>query len=453
MYAQAMSGNCDLAAIGHWMNGSTPVVPIALWYDRASDLFFTAETNLGFSVDFAGLDGLRSQGIVQLLLVGLPLGNGFRFAVDHDDDGLSNTREATFSQLGFGTLDPMNADTDGDTYPDGYELDHFNTSTGTGSNPAMTTSDAAMAAADTFPPAIVSGFTEDFIDGRQAKFLVEFSEPVSYEVQVLRRSGAAGTFLPEGPPQSRPSQRRLDTLMAHHLVPSIDFPVAGGSAVRDDEYRFEVTMTDPVGNTATQVLPSPTTSLRSRDAVFVEGVPPPALVTKSLSLNPPVGGRTVTLTVDIDDVWEGAALGTQPMPAFAGGITVVAQLLVETSPGSEEYMHPGPGVTIIPLAQTRRETVLNFALPGSTTAVGASYGAGSLVDGEFLLADADNAGVASLSYTVTGLPPGTNVRINLIGTYDELTVGVSPPLFATLSPIFWQLPMTPPELRGKNYSL
>ena len=60
--------------------------------------------------------------------------------------------------------------------------------------------------------------------------------------------------------------------------------------------------------------------------------------------------------------------------------------------------------------------------PADGTITGLGSGGTNVLDqaGDF------TAGVANLTYTVSGLPAGTNVRINLIGTYQELTSGVTP---------------------------
>lgn len=423
MTTQAAKGWIDLAAVGVINGGPSSV---GLFYDPDVDRFrFTEVAAASFT--FSDLQVLGAAGIFDLLFVGLPPGNAFRFAVDPDDDGLSNATEG-----GLGT-EPNNPDSDGDMLSDGYE-------TFTTHSPPLDPNifNGNPLASDSALPTLGSqAEIFDHATGRIAKFFVTFSEPVTYDIQVLRFDPVAGTFGNFGPLQRRPGRRTFDTVVAQGLLPSID-----GFAFRDDLYRIELQLRDEAGNTNTVTLPSgsPTASVQSRPAVVGTGIAASVVGAFTVSHS----GNATTVTVDLDDVWDGATTtpgGTTPAGTLSNQKSLILQLLEETSPGE---FTPVPLASITPVAPTRVESVLTVA----ATPVFTFGNPNDKIDGPFLVSDpTDGNGVATLSFTTSGITAGTNMRVVMLGAFESIL----PTVFAGFSPRFWQQPMTPPALRVQPF--
>lgn len=120
---QAEAGHCDLIFRGPSMFLIDRMVTLSGVYDRSTKKFQLATTQWPPS----SMEELIGTYPRRLTFLGVPLGNGYRFGVDPDDDGLFDIDELLAS------TDPKVADSDGDGYPDGHEVEH-------GSSPTQATS-------------------------------------------------------------------------------------------------------------------------------------------------------------------------------------------------------------------------------------------------------------------------------------------------------------------------
>jgi mono/diheme cytochrome c family protein len=158
----------DVVAIGRFNFGSG-LEPARWWYDPAQSLFVSDRSQSSPITRTWGQMKLATQaGNAELVFIGLPPGNGKRFGVDHDRDGMFNGDEVV-----RGT-DPWNPDSDGDGWPDGYEE-----APGQNGNAL----DPAIGPTDTTAPQLdASGTALEFTTARFAKYHVRFSEDVKYRV-------------------------------------------------------------------------------------------------------------------------------------------------------------------------------------------------------------------------------------------------------------------------------
>ncbi|MDA1263779.1 MAG: hypothetical protein O2816_01720, partial [Planctomycetota bacterium] len=116
LLAQAIVDNCDVVLFGEVAVAGTPR-NLRWWWDRDMGLFrcedgTVADQTLAFFTEQA------AAGTANVIVQGLPIGMGERFAVDFDLDGLYNHDE-----LALGT-DPLEPDTDNDGDFDGHEVDN-----------------------------------------------------------------------------------------------------------------------------------------------------------------------------------------------------------------------------------------------------------------------------------------------------------------------------------------
>ncbi|MFT7477740.1 MAG: mono/diheme cytochrome c family protein, partial [Gammaproteobacteria bacterium] len=158
----AIEGWNDVAVVGQYDTGAG-LVPMR-WLYNSGDELFISEDPAQAPIDWNEMVVATREGRARAAFIGLPVGNGRRFAIDHDADRLTNGQE---SSLG---TDPWVADTDGDTWPDGYEAEH-------GDDPLV----AQAPSADAMPPA-TTRVALDHRTSRTAKYLIQFSEQVTYTV-------------------------------------------------------------------------------------------------------------------------------------------------------------------------------------------------------------------------------------------------------------------------------
>lgn len=114
LQAQANAGHIDLVARG-WMMVSGVTRSIGMQYNPQTALFDTDTTGVGpFSYAQLVTTAANSRGV--LLLVGTPRGMGYRLGRDMEMDfALDGNEAAAGAVVGL-------ADTDGDGFPDGYEM-------------------------------------------------------------------------------------------------------------------------------------------------------------------------------------------------------------------------------------------------------------------------------------------------------------------------------------------
>lgn len=421
MLAQANHGDIDLTVI----LTSAPY-SWTMWYDPGTQLFHTMKPGQtgDLALTFANITGAYSAGVKSLFL-GVPPGNGYRFAVDPDDDGLAIQLE-----MAIGT-DPYNADSDGDGYPDGYEYD-----VGNGLQPTVANTRAQVQAADQQDPKILIA-QHDHTTGRISKFFVDFSEPVTYTVQVERLTG--GVFTPYGPLQIHGALRQHDTLVGQGLFPS--------NAPGQAEYRLVVTLTDLANRTAVEYLPNSTPNIVARNDVFqTAGIPTlnTFFTTADLTVTPAGAAGSFDLTVAVN------GLNASPTGKY-----VLLQLLQWDSASKAFVRSP-----VVTATNGRTTPGIDFRdLAGTyeaTWGTGGSNPTAPSVPGPFLISAQIAGGVATAQFSLpaASTPVGTACRVIVLGVFNEV-VGSPPyatPSFTSLDNRLWQMPMSPASGRSVDFT-
>lgn len=175
---QARRGNCDVVAFrSQDPNGLPATLVRTAAYDVARNVFRLAGGPVADISTRALLAEAANDRPVTFL--GVPLGMGLSVGLDRDVDGLLDADE-----VARGT-DPDRDDTDGDRYPDGYEVQY-------GNDPlAWNTS-----IADTTPPSLVGAVRVIYATSNTIK--VEFQTSESCRVHVGLDGGPALQRLPLG---------------------------------------------------------------------------------------------------------------------------------------------------------------------------------------------------------------------------------------------------------------
>jgi hypothetical protein len=429
LMSQANLGWIDVVVIGRIRaNVNAPFTPFAALFDPSTNSFRNASNQLS---SYADLLNLHAATNLQALVLGLPPGNGVRFAFDPDDDGLSTLAENTLVFPSGLKLDPENRDTDGDGFTDGYEVS-------VGLDPTVNTPPALARTTDTTPPS-VSSATTDFVGGRISKHFVTFSEPVKYMVQPERLVGTA--FVPFGPLQMHAALCRADTLIAQGLLPSIN----SQGFTRPETFRLSVKMIDEAGNTNTQLVPVGV--LQPRPTVFRSGVTPSLEVTQfqCTGVNPP------TFNVTLTDTWAGATNGTVSAPMTAQNKVLVFQLVTKSgdtfSPVSKVNLS-NSATTQVLSAFTVGTGIAQLRYPGNGLA---TNGDGPLILGPFILSIPIPTGSNSLTLTVNAsVPVGTEAKLVFLGAFTPTSVNGN--FDNSLNAFFWEPPLTDENLRAASFT-
>ncbi|MFO1078110.1 MAG: hypothetical protein U1E73_10360 [Planctomycetota bacterium] len=418
MIKQADKGWIDLAVTAY----IAPFV-LSMWYDPSDGRFHTMMQGQpgDYSDTLAGLQTAHGNG-VGLLFVGLPPGNGFRFAVDRDNDGIPGQLEIALG------LDPLDPDWDNDGYPDGYELQVQLANPGGGVTPFVNNTPAQVAAADQAVPTLTDSVF-DHATGRISKHFVTFSEPVTYTVQVERK--IAGVWTAHGPLQIHGAVRTIDTLVGQGLLPTNGAP---------DEYRLVVAMRDLAGNPGSAIVTAAGGgSIFTAPAVF--GPAAAAFATDALTVTSPSTG-VYHAQVNVQGLFGGAS---NPVVLFRvaqfDAVNRAWTILPTTAPSG---------------AVTRVLPQVDF---GSGTAPDASWGGPNgvvpPVNGPFVVSAPVVGGAASADFTLPGVSAGTQAIVVVLGVLDEIKPGgvsLNPPRFVPLTNQFWQMPMSPNEGRAAKFT-
>jgi YVTN family beta-propeller protein len=117
LIALAQKGDCDLVAYGTVDFGGGSLVQANYVYWPPTDTFIPQDGNWPWLTGDTFV-ALAQAGYGPWTFLGTPEGSGIRKAVDQDGDTLVDLDEAKYG------CDPANPDTDGDGFPDGYELRH-----------------------------------------------------------------------------------------------------------------------------------------------------------------------------------------------------------------------------------------------------------------------------------------------------------------------------------------
>ncbi|MFT7617578.1 MAG: YVTN family beta-propeller protein [Planctomycetota bacterium] len=111
---EAIEGDCDLVASGSVSTGGAPPLRVTAYFDPMTGLFQFEAKSFG-NVPPLFLSFFVNAGYGSWTFRGVPVGTGRRI-IDRDLDGLGNLDEKMYN------TDPENGDSDGDGYPDGYEI-------------------------------------------------------------------------------------------------------------------------------------------------------------------------------------------------------------------------------------------------------------------------------------------------------------------------------------------
>ncbi|MCC7011675.1 MAG: hypothetical protein IT454_03850 [Planctomycetes bacterium] len=351
-----------------------------------------------------------NAGNARIVFLGVPPGSGWRFAIDPDNDKLSDFNEGV-----FGT-NPWVQDSDGDGDPDGYEINN-------GGDPL----DAALRASDSFAPTLQGQI--DFINASLVKFHVQSNEDV-------KLSSSIQTATTSPTLNANPVFARRHTYVVQGLVPST--PSRSPNGAMQIANIGKIYADDRSGNQTTYAF-----SLFAADMLHpMAGALPAAapqspLVVSSFTGSKSSGGGSMTVgaTVRMEQRFFDAA-GVNA--AAVQGTQALFQVLRETGVGTNMYVID-PNVTVV--------TGTSLSAIKLTNAAGVSHAVSSSeLPGPFIAAPLTAAnGSTSFAFTVAGLANGQNVRVRLISIATP--VGAAPEYSEeTFGRVF--LPASAPEARG-----
>jgi hypothetical protein len=353
--------------------------------------------------------GLRSA---KYLFLGLPPGNAYRFALDPDNDNLTDGQEAAMMP---GPTNRRNRDSDGDTYDDGYESQYGSNATSAASVP----NDGTPAASPTL--------VLDHFGGTFAKFRATFDEPVLWQLDALDANNSNAVISTT----RGAGFVREATIHMHELYPSTEL-----SFGMKRNYTPRLILTDQGGHvtsTTYSALTFQAADALAHTARDVTGAMPvryKATIADltHVKLSPPAPAGSMHGTVRVQTKAQQAGIGHLPHP----NRVVVAHVLHRT-PGN-------PTWTILKAPQiSGARVVAGFQL--QTTAATYAYGA---LPGDFLLSSlTDTLGNATFDYVVTGASPGDEIRLSIVAVLEPVPpISVFGP-FYRLSLEDWDLPTTP----------
>ncbi|MCA8960718.1 MAG: hypothetical protein KDC38_09405, partial [Planctomycetes bacterium] len=194
------------------------------YYDTASSQFISDD---GRTRTLAQVYVDHATGRADSVFLGVPPGNEFRLGVDPDNDGLTTGAELALVP----PTDPMNPDSDGDSYSDGYEIAN-------GGQPTVSTS----LPVDTVAPSLVGGLQIEFVNASVLKVQFETDEPCTWRFNLSTGNGFAPVV------DTRQTLDTRHTAVVHRLAPSV-------GTTRIQNYTGTLTITDQAGLATTINLP------------------------------------------------------------------------------------------------------------------------------------------------------------------------------------------------------
>ena len=342
------------------------------------------------------------------LFLGLSRGDGRRWAMDPDGDGLRDEQE-----LSIGT-NPDNHDTDGDGFPDGYETRH-------GANPLLPNATVP----DSSDPVVTFGYPRlDHTGATYAKFFIDADEPVTLEIDAQVPGGPVHTTLVQAP-------ARRHTVVLQGLDPSNTDGI-------ENTYSVDIRLTDLSGNDTS--VPLSFTMLEA--CTNIEAVEVNDL--HWVSTTP--SGNTLAATAELLIEFERDA----PFQAAAGGQIAMLQVMYRLQP--DQPWQVAPNVSSPHLVNSFDVRTIE---PDQTIIIEPYM----CLPGPFLLAPAaSNAGVTQVSFNFGGVPttPMDNLEVRLS---VQAVLTPSPehtqasPVFERVSISSWKMPSTAEEFRGIDFQL
>ncbi len=390
---QAQARNCDLVLFGRVTLGGVST-PMRWWFDRRVNAF-VAEDPAQPNQPLSFFTSQASAGRASVTAVGLPVGTGEGFGIDFDRDDLKNKADTVAAN---GT-NPDVADSDGDTWLDGHELNN-------GGNP----SNPSVISNDTRPPRVLRAVTQ-FVTGRVARINVETNEPC-----VIQASYSFGG----GPIQSKTTEvpSKTHTLLLNDLLPS-----SGGAPWMT--YSGTLTAIDLGSQTST-----------------------PQSLPNMPAFNQGLGGPLPITTRNFTDLQTTVVVGNlSATSTLVGGVrTINASLRVDQKVGAPPAA-PSAGQFVIarvfkngvlqttwtPTGTSLQLPTFNFVRAGISTPY-------SALPGPFLVSTATSGtGNTSLSFSLSGVSPTDKVTLN-VEVISQQAVGFPPLTLAGLAG--WSMPNT-----------
>lgn len=396
LIAGAEEGWLECAVFGRYDAGGG-AQEVRWLYDPGLDLFVNDHA-LVPDQTWTQFQAATSAGLAENAFVGLPLGNGFRFAFDPDDDDLS-----TGAELAAGT-NPHKADTDRDGWQDGYEVEN-------GQLPLV----PQASPGDTLFPQIRMSRLE-FVTARLAKYHARFSEDVRYVVEYSFPSGPTLTF-------TQPDFVRADTFVLTHSTPSNPDPLALNKPEPANNLVFsaQITMTDRAGNTTG---PEPLEDdFQPLAAQFQLGLPGAFAHIESITAQTSPGGPGVlTATVTIEPRSHFMMPHTFPFVRIPpNGQVVFCNIAVEDL-ATGDFVQSSTFTTNPPLPTSFSVRSFVETPPGSQIFVEViePYGA---TPGPFIVSNPVQNGATQFTFSQGGLVPGQRVKVAVQGLLIPFDLG------------------------------
>jgi len=397
---QAVKGWVSVAAVG--FEDISGVTQDLRWVFNPTTSMFTCSDPGVPARNWTGmLNAITAGG--QYLFVGLPPANAFRYALDPDNDNLTDAQEAALPVA----TNARSRDTDADGYEDGYEVQ-------VASSPVI-----ANVPMDSTPPTLRPGssLVLDHNGATFAKYFASFTEPVTWSLEALDMNQAPPTVVSV---TRSTAFAREAMIHMHELMSST--PTGD---VRN--YAPRLTITDPRGNQTT--ITGATFAAGEQFLVSPNFV---ALIGDLSHAQPPLRtGSSMALNVDVNVRFKGELNGPIPMDQ-----RVVAAHVLKRSAGSDTW-------TISSGADLSGAQVVPGFDVELTTQTGSTVSPFTALPGDFLLStQTDPNGNANFSVTHHNLSPGDEVRIAIVGVLDP-AAGFPTPTFDLISLFEWDLPRTP----------
>jgi len=417
LHPQAGNGSLDVVAFGVALDSTQTPVRVRWLLDPATNTYTPSQP--GFTPRTIGqlVPTAPSEWTVVL---GLPPGNGRRFALDPDLDGLEDFNEAA---QGTGPFEP---DTDNDSFPDGYEVNNGSSPRASGSTPI-----------DTTPPGwtVTPGGSPvlDFATTTLAKFTASTDEeaivvatvtapgiqPITHVSSHLARvhtivvQGLTGTTNPVQHTASFDLIDRAGNRLPNPSVVTFTPPAIVTHPSRQGNIRESVRVTSVTNNPVTRTGNTATLSGTRFQLEVREPGSTPA---------PGLANHRVVATV-----WVRPAGGSQFLPATAASLSApAASVRTASSSSIPAFFVSLFGASPAPY----------FILPATTT---------------YLISPPTPAsGVADLDFSLSGLSPGDEVVLSIHTIVKEIPSTVL--TMDVLSLGSWSMPTTEPSNREIRFT-
>ncbi|MCC7012433.1 MAG: hypothetical protein IT454_07735, partial [Planctomycetes bacterium] len=374
---QAASLGIDIVAFGEAVpSGSTTPLQVRWLFEPTTNTFLASENGIAPMSLAQLVPGASASSPLWAVVLGVPAGNGRRFALDPDNDTLVDTAETAAA------TNRWNPDSDNDGYPDGYEVANGSSPISSSSKPVDTTPPAYTVAPRNGLPRF------DFSTTKLAKFFVESTEPARVDV----------AYFANGVPVKYVSSTRYE--LRHTIV--LQDLESGTSGVL---YTAKFQLVDRAGlasNSVTlQFSTQPIITAPARNSGFM---PPTIRILSNTAQRAAVAPPNTLVVQNSAIQLEMREPGSVPSASVTGH-QVIAQVLIRRNGSSTWTSSPNftsPNATVLP--------IFTVAFFGSTPVPFNIYTGAFLVS-----APVSASGLASLNFSQPGLNQGDEVRLNVLG--------------------------------------